>query len=44
LKLATTLSKQSEVATPVLDAVSKATDAIDSGDLNARWQALWGNR
>ena len=44
LKLATTLSKESHVATPVLDAVSKATDALDSGDLNARWQALWRDR
>jgi 3-hydroxyisobutyrate dehydrogenase-like beta-hydroxyacid dehydrogenase len=44
LKLATTLSKESRVATPVLDAVSKATDALDGGDLNARWQALWRDR
>ena len=41
LKLATTLSQDSRVATPVLDAVSQATDALDGGDLNARWQALW---
>ena len=40
LKLATTLSKDSGVSTPVLDAVSKATDALEGGDLNARWQAL----
>jgi hypothetical protein len=40
LKLATTLSKESAVATPVLDAVSKATDALDGSDLNARWQAM----
>jgi len=44
LKLATTLSKDCAVSTPVLDAVSKATDALDGGDLNARWQALWGDR
>ncbi len=44
LRLATTLSKESQVATPVLDAVSKATDALDGGDLNDRWQALWRNR
>jgi len=44
LKLATTLSKESDVATPVLDAVSKATDALDGGALIARWQALWRNR
>ena len=44
LKLATTLSKDSQVATPVLDAVSRATDALDGGELNARWQALWLDR
>jgi len=44
LKLATTLSKEVQVTTPVLDAVSKATDALDGGDLNARWQALWRDR
>jgi 3-hydroxyisobutyrate dehydrogenase-like beta-hydroxyacid dehydrogenase len=44
LKLATTLSEESQVATPVLDAVSKATDQLESGDLNARWQALWRDR
>jgi 3-hydroxyisobutyrate dehydrogenase len=44
LRLATTLSKDSAVATPVLDAVSKATDALDGGDLNARWQEVWRER
>jgi 3-hydroxyisobutyrate dehydrogenase-like beta-hydroxyacid dehydrogenase len=40
LKLATTLSKDSGVGTPILNAVSKATDALDAGDLSTRWQML----
>ena len=44
LKLGTALSQEAQVATPVLDAVSKATDALDGNDLNARWQALWRDR
>ncbi len=40
LKLASTLAKDVEIGTPVLHAVSKATDAIEEDDLIARWQAL----
>jgi 3-hydroxyisobutyrate dehydrogenase-like beta-hydroxyacid dehydrogenase len=40
LKLASTLAKDAEVGSPILDAVSKATDALDERDLSARWQAL----
>jgi 3-hydroxyisobutyrate dehydrogenase len=40
LKLASTLARDVEIGTPVLHAVSKATDAIEEDDLIARWQAL----
>lgn len=40
LKLASTLAKDVEIGTPVLHAVSRATDAIEEEDLIARWQAL----
>jgi 3-hydroxyisobutyrate dehydrogenase len=40
LKLATTLAAETHVSTPVLDAVSKATDGIELNDLFARWQAV----
>ena len=40
LKLASTLAGDVEIGTPILDAVSKATDALDERDLSARWQAL----
>jgi 3-hydroxyisobutyrate dehydrogenase len=39
LKLASTLAKGVEIGTPVLHAVSQATDAIEEDDLVARWQA-----
>jgi 3-hydroxyisobutyrate dehydrogenase len=39
LKLASTLAKDVEIGTPVLHAVSLATDAIEEDDLVARWQA-----
>jgi 3-hydroxyisobutyrate dehydrogenase-like beta-hydroxyacid dehydrogenase len=40
LKLASTLAAATSVSTPVLDAVSRATDALDQDDLHARWRAL----
>jgi len=40
LKLASNLAKDVEIGTPVLHAISQATDAIDEEDLIARWQAL----
>jgi len=40
LKLASSLAGDAEVGTPILDAVSKATDALEDGDLSARWQEL----
>ena len=40
LKLASTLARDAEIGAPILDAVSKATDALDDRDLSARWQAL----
>jgi 3-hydroxyisobutyrate dehydrogenase len=40
LKLASTLAGDVDIGTPILDAVSKATDALEDHDLSARWQAL----
>jgi 3-hydroxyisobutyrate dehydrogenase len=40
LKLASTLAADAQVGTPILDAVSKATDALGEADLSARWQEL----
>jgi 3-hydroxyisobutyrate dehydrogenase len=40
LKLASALAGDVEIGTPILDAVSKATDALEDHDLSARWQAL----
>jgi 3-hydroxyisobutyrate dehydrogenase-like beta-hydroxyacid dehydrogenase len=40
LKLASTLAKDVDIGTPILHAVSKATDALTEDDLSARWQAL----
>ena len=40
LKLASTLAGETGIATPALDALSKATDAIGEDDLWSRWQAL----
>ena len=40
LKLASTLAKDVDIGTPVLQAVSNATDGLDEDDLIARWQAL----
>lgn len=39
LKLASTLAKDVAIGTPVLHAVSQATDGIEEDDLVARWQA-----
>ncbi len=40
LKLASTLAKDVEIDTPILHAVSKATDALTDEDLSTRWQSL----
>jgi 3-hydroxyisobutyrate dehydrogenase len=40
LKLASTLARDADVSTPILHAVSKATDALTEEDLSARWQAV----
>jgi 3-hydroxyisobutyrate dehydrogenase-like beta-hydroxyacid dehydrogenase len=40
LKLASTLAVDAGVGAPILDAVSKATDALGDADLSARWQEL----
>jgi 3-hydroxyisobutyrate dehydrogenase len=40
LKLASTLAKDVDIGTPILQAVSNATDGLDENDLIARWQAL----
>lgn len=40
LKLAGTLAKDVDIGTPILQAVSNATDRLDEDDLIARWQAL----
>jgi 3-hydroxyisobutyrate dehydrogenase-like beta-hydroxyacid dehydrogenase len=40
LKLASTLAAATGLATPVLDAVSRATDSLEEGNLHARWRAL----
>jgi 3-hydroxyisobutyrate dehydrogenase len=40
LKLASTLAESVDIGTPILHAVSKATDALEDDDLSARWQAL----
>ena len=40
LKLASTLAGETGIGTPILDALSKATDGLADHDLSARWQAL----
>lgn len=40
LKLASTLAAATGIFTPVLDAVSRATDALDQDALHAQWRAL----
>jgi 3-hydroxyisobutyrate dehydrogenase len=40
LKLASTLAEDADIGAPILNAVSKATDALDEDDLSERWQEL----
>ncbi len=40
LKLASTLAQAADIPTPILHAVSKATDALTEEDLSARWRTV----